>query len=70
MSRKRTVTKRPSYGDAVRWIASNDAPGDAVSTEELGGYLSVLLVADLFGADSLQVAIDVERTRAGAGPFA
>lgn len=65
MPRQRTVTKRPTYGDAVRWIADNDATGDNDSVEVVSGYISVVLVADLFGADPWKVAVDV-----GAGPFA
>ena len=70
MPRKRTVTRRPTYGDAIRWIAYNDNPGEDEAAHEMAGYLTVLLVADLFGAKPYSVAVDVQRTRHGAGQFA
>ena len=70
MGRKLTVTKRATYREAVQWIALNDAPGDDGDVKEVQGYISTLLVADLFGADPYKVAIDVVRTRHGVGPFA
>lgn len=70
MPRKRTVTKRPTYGDAVRWIAFNDNDGSDDAVPEIAGYISTLLVADLFGAEPYKVAVDVLRTRHDSGPFA
>jgi hypothetical protein len=63
MARKKTVTKRPSYFEAVNWIALNDNAGDGEGVREIQGYLSTALVADLFGADPWKVAVDVERAR-------
>lgn len=48
--------KRPAFRDAVAWIAYNDAPGDDDPPETLAGYLTVLLVADLFDVPAAQVA--------------
>lgn len=55
--------KRASYRDAVDWIARNDALGDDEGVEELRGYISVVLIADIFGADAVRVATDVKRLR-------
>lgn len=65
MSRHKTVTKRPTYADAITWIADNDNAGSGESVETIQGYLTVQLVADLFGASTNDVAVDVERHRAG-----
>lgn len=70
MPRKKNLTRRPSYGRAVQWIADNDSPGDDESVPRIAEYISTLLVADLFGARPVQVAIDVVRTRHGKGRFA
>lgn len=66
----RRVTKRPGYREAVYWIAVNDNPGDPMyqdsapdGPDEIAGYVSTLLVADLFGADPELVAKDVDRVR-------
>lgn len=70
MPRHKTVTHRPTYREAVQWIALNDNPGDDEGVSEIQGYISTLLVADLFGADPSLVALDVVRSRHGVGPFA
>lgn len=70
MGRKLTVTKKPTYRDAVRWIALNDNPGGDEDAAAVSGYISTLLIADLFGVEPRSVAIDVVRTRHGVGPFA
>ena len=64
MGRRKTVTKRASYLEAVRWIALNDDASTGHSVEVIQGYVSTLLVADLFGADLKLVAIDIDRCRA------
>jgi len=66
MPMSKRVTKRPNYGDAVRWIAFNDDPGSdfAKDLTTVSGLLSVGLAADLFGARAEQVAIDVINVRA------
>jgi hypothetical protein len=55
--------KTPNYLDAVLWIANEDNPGDNESVEFLSGYLTVALVADLFGKDQKEVAMAVWRIR-------
>lgn len=52
---------RHGYRYAVEWIALNDDPGsdDSTDPEVIAGYVSVHLVADLFGKDSRDVAVDV-----------
>ena len=54
--------KRASYRVGVYWIAINDEPldGDPAS---VAGYISTLLLADLFGVDPQRVAKDVLRQR-------
>ncbi len=77
MGRKPVITKRASYREGVEWIALNDnAGGDSPKTcgrdgeaqrvmrENIAGYVSTLLLADLFGADPLKVAGDIFRVRA------
>ena len=64
--------KRPTYRAAVAWIALNDAPADQEPASALVGYLTVLLVADLFGRPEFLVADDVLRYRArqpGGKPY-
>jgi len=56
---------RPSYHTAVQWIANEDSPGDNDDIETLRGYLTVCLVADLFGKDQDKVAKDVYEARNG-----
>ena len=55
--------KRASYRHAVSWIAVNDAPGDELDELELAGFISVLLVADVFAVEAERVAGDVLRVR-------
>lgn len=74
--RRKVITKRPSYREAVYWIAHNDNDGgDRVPVgcrdgelqgqvrNNIAGYISTLLVADLFGADPQAVAADIFRER-------
>ena len=51
--------KAIDYEDAVRWIAENDAPADEDDLETLAGYLTVVMVADLFDTEDCEVAADV-----------
>lgn len=67
MSRAPRVTKRPTYFEGVAWIANNDNTGAGDDVATIAGYVSTLLLADLFGADPHLVAIDIERARAGGG---
>lgn len=52
----------PTYNRAVRWIAynDNDAELDQAAIEE---YVTVALVADLFGKTAQKVAVDVFNVR-------
>lgn len=54
--------KRPSYRHAVQWIADNDEPEDT-DVDEISGYVSTLLAADLFEVDPIKVATDIKRYR-------
>lgn len=75
--RRKVVIKQASYREGVEWIALNDnAGGDDPRTcrtdgeaqramrENIAGYVSTLLLADLFGADPALVAHDIFRKRA------
>ena len=42
--------RRASYRAGVYWIAMNDEPGEG-SQEVVAGFISTLLLADLFGAN-------------------
>lgn len=50
---------KTKYQRAVEWIALNDSAGDDADAYTLTGYLSVQLVADVFGRDEGIVAEDV-----------
>lgn len=65
--RARVVTRRPTYRDAVAWIAHGDDSGSGAAESDVADYISTTLVADLFGADSDAVARDVVRERRKAG---
>jgi len=56
---------KPSYRFGIRWIARNDNAGDNDDVETIAGYISVLLLADLFGKDPGTVAKDVIKFREG-----
>lgn len=54
--------KRASYRMGVKWIAREDEPRDR-DPETIAGYISTLLLADLFEIDPVRVAADVLRER-------
>jgi hypothetical protein len=54
--------KRASYREAVAWIAQNDEPEDG-DADNVAGYISTTLVADIFGVDQERVGRDVVRYR-------
>lgn len=54
--------KRASYRNAVALIAANDDPG-RFDLEAIRGYITVALVADIFGVSTERVARDVQRWR-------
>jgi hypothetical protein len=55
--------KRPSYHDACYWIAVNDNPGNGDGLEEVTGYITVAMLADIWGLDTEKVGRDVYGTR-------
>jgi hypothetical protein len=58
--------RRASYRAGVAWIAVNDEPTDR-DAESIAGYVSTLLLADLFAIEPDRVAADVLRARRRAG---
>jgi hypothetical protein len=50
--------KIPTYQKAVAWIVHNDEPNE-LNLEVIAGFISVCLVADLFGFSTGKVANDV-----------
>ena len=50
------------YRKAVEWIAVEDEPDD-LDVDVVSGYLTVHMVADLFGKDTVTVARAVVRKR-------
>lgn len=59
---KRTPARRASYRNGVDWIAMNDEPED-LDPDSVAGYISTLLLADLFGKPASEVAHDIIRVR-------
>jgi hypothetical protein len=57
--------KREGYRFAVRWIAENDDAGspDARDEDTVAGYITTLLVADMFHKSPAEVAKDIIRSR-------
>jgi len=51
--------KKQGYKFGVAWIARNDNAGNGDAFADICGYISVLLLADLFGKDENIVAADV-----------
>jgi hypothetical protein len=58
----KTRSKRQGYRFGVRWIAMNDDPS-TMNIDDIEGYISVGLLADLFGKDTRKVAEDVLQYR-------
>lgn len=48
-----------NYWRGVAWIADNDNSHDDETPQEMSGYISILLLADLAGINNLNVAEDV-----------
>ena len=55
------------YRFAVAWIAQNDNAGNGDSIEEIAGYVSTLLLADLAEKDPDKVARDIMQVRSEHG---
>jgi hypothetical protein len=53
---------RAIYRAGVRWIAENDEPLD-MDVESIKGFISTLLLADLFDKDPMSVALAVLNER-------
>lgn len=53
--------KRASYREACQWIALNDSAGD--DDDDVQGFVTTALIADLFGVSDEKVAADVIRLR-------
>jgi len=56
------MSKTASYRFGVAWIAENDEPLER-DVDQIDGFVSTLLLADLFGKDPAVVARDVLRYR-------
>jgi hypothetical protein len=54
--------KRRGYRFGVAWIADNDDPSE-LDPEVVAGFISALLLADLFSVEPERVAADVIRAR-------
>lgn len=66
MGRRKHVTRKPAYGDAVLWLAMNDETQEH-DQEAIAGFVTTLLAADLFGVEPRTLANDIIRARHGAG---
>ena len=55
--------KRPSYHEACYWIAANDNAGNGDSLEEVTDYITVAMLADIWGLNVEKVGRDVWGTR-------
>lgn len=60
--------KRRSYSFGVEWIAFNDDP-QTTDVDEIRGYVSTLLLADLFSKDPWDVARDIAKVRGANNEF-
>ena len=59
--------KRRGYRFGVTWIADNDDPSE-LDPEVVAGFISALLLADLFGVEPERVAADVIKARLKHAP--
>ena len=59
--------RRARYKDAIEWIAANDNAGNGDSLDEIAAYISVALVADVWGVPDGVVAEAVRAARHRAG---
>ena len=60
------ATRELLYREAIEWIAINDEPGGSAEFADIKSYISVVLVADVFGKRASQVARQVLALRAEA----
>mgnify|MGYP001591517291 CR=1 FL=1 len=61
------MKNKKKYWEAVRWVAENDNAGNGDSEDDIAGYVTTLLVADLFDVDNKQVAADIVTERRSTG---
>lgn len=54
---------RKGYRFGVRWIAMNDNAGSKDTAQEIAGYTTTKLLADLFGKHEESVALDISQAR-------
>jgi len=56
---------KKGYKFGVQWIAQNDESGtcDSLDVEAVSGYPTTMLLADLFGKETLVVANDIVKWR-------
>lgn len=54
---------RASYRAACQWIADNDNSGSNDTSQEIEGYITAALVADIFGKTPEAVALTVAKIR-------
>jgi hypothetical protein len=57
------MVKRASYRDGIAWIALNDNAGSDDGVEDIAGYISTCLLADLFEKNTADVAKAILRYR-------
>lgn len=57
------MTARGGYREAVTWIALNDNAGNGDAIDDIAGYISTCLVADLFRKEPYIVACAIMRER-------
>ena len=55
--------KRPSYHEACCWIAINDNAGNDDSLQEVTDYITVAMLADIWGLETEKVGREVWGTR-------
>ncbi len=53
---KRYRSRSQKVWEAVEWIAWEDNPGDAEGVAAIAGYLTVVLVSELFGWSREEIA--------------
>jgi hypothetical protein len=54
---------RPTFKQAVQWIAYNDNAGNGDDVKAVSEYVTTVMVADLFGVNSLNVAEEIMKIR-------
>ena len=54
--------KKPTYSNAIYWIAFNDEP-TLMRIREVSEQVSVALIADLFEVEAVRVATDIVNLR-------